>query len=137
MSRLRHKIDSSREDLPAPIIEQIKTASIGFVGFGSTDPAIIEARDRLADIGVESSYIRVRALPTSLKISEFIASHDRVYVIEMNIEGQLHKLLQIQSPELATKLVSLAHCDGLPLTASWIVNQILEQERGPNGKIKQ
>ena len=111
MSRLRHKIDSSREDLPAPIIEQIKTASIGFVGFGSTDPAIIEARDRLADIGVESSYIRVRALPTSLKISEFIASHDRVYVIEMNIEGQLHKLLQIQSPELATKLVSLAHCD--------------------------
>ena len=137
MSRLRRKIDSSRETLPAPIVEHNKTASIGFVGFGSTDPAIIEARDRLAVIGVASSYLRVRALPASLTVSDFIASHERVYVVEMNIEGQLHKLLQIQSPELATKVLSLAHCDGLPLTASWIVNQILEQERGPNGKIKQ
>jgi 2-oxoglutarate ferredoxin oxidoreductase subunit alpha len=137
MSRLRHKINSSREALPAPIIEHKETARIAFVGFGSTDPAIIEARDRLTDIGVESSYLRIRALPASLKVSEFVASHDRVYVVEMNIEGQLHKLLQIQSPENATKLISLAHCDGLPLTASWIVNQTLEQERGPNGKIKQ
>ncbi len=137
MSRLRHKINSSREALPAPIIEHKETARIAFIGFGSTDPAIIEARDRLTDIGVESSYLRIRALPASLKVSEFVASHDRVYVVEMNIEGQLHKLLQIQSPENATKLISLAHCDGLPLTASWIVNQTLEQERGPNGKIKQ
>ncbi|MFL2650562.1 MAG: 2-oxoacid:acceptor oxidoreductase subunit alpha [Anaerolineales bacterium] len=136
MSRLRRKIDSSRETLPAPIVEHNKTASIGFVGFGSTDPAIIEARDRLAVIGVASSYLRVRALPASLTVSDFIASHERVYVVEMNIDGQLHKLIQIQSPELATKVLSLAHCDGLPLTASWIVSQILEQERGPNGKIK-
>ena len=137
MSRLRRKIDSSREKLPAPIVEHNKTASIGFVGFGSTDPAIIEARDRLSDIGIESSYLRVRALPTSLTVLDFIASHDRIYVIEMNIEGQLHKLIQIQSPELATRVYSLAHCDGLPLTAKWIVNQITDKEGGPNGKIEQ
>jgi len=106
------------------------------VGFGSTDPAIIEARDRLSAIGIESSYLRVRALPTSLTVLDFIASHDRIYVIEMNIEGQLHKLIQIQSPELATRVYSLAHCDGLPLTASWIVNQITDKEGGLNGKIE-
>ena len=137
MSRLRRKIDYSREKLPAPIRELNESASIGFVGFGSTDPAIIESRDRLAAIGVESSYLRVRALPISLTVSDFVASHDRVYVIEMNIEGQLHKLIRIQYPDLATKLCSLAHCDGLPLTASWIVNQILEKESCHNGKIKQ
>lgn len=136
MSRLRRKIHSSREKLPAPITDLKETASIGFIGFGSTDPAIIEARDRLAPFGVESSYLRIRALPISLTLLDFIASHDRVYVVEMNIEGQLHKLIQIQYPELATKLCSLAHCDGLPLTATWIVNQTLEKENGHNGKIK-
>ena len=136
MSRLRRKIHSSREKLPAPITDLKETASIGFIGFGSTDPAIIEARDRLDPFGVESSYLRIRALPISLTLLDFIASHDRVYVVEMNIEGQLHKLIQIQYPELATKLCSLAHCDGLPLTATWIVNQTLEKENGHNGKIK-
>ena len=137
MSRLRRKIDSSREKLPAPIVEHNEIASIGFVGFGSTDPAIIEARDRLSAIGIESSYLRVRALPTSLTVLDFIESHDRVYVIEMNIEGQLHKLIQIQSPELATRVYSLAHCDGLPLTANWIVNEITDKEGDPNGKTEQ
>ena len=136
MSRLRRKIHSSREKLPAPITDLKETASIGFIGFGSTDPAIIEARDRLAPFGVESSYLRIRALPISLTLLDFITSHDRVYVVEMNIEGQLHKLIQIQYPELATKLCSLAHCDGLPLTATWIVNQTLEKESDHNGKIK-
>jgi 2-oxoglutarate ferredoxin oxidoreductase subunit alpha len=50
-----------------------------------------------------------------------------VYVIEMNRDGQLHAILQTEVPELATKLVSIAYLDGLPLTARWMVEEISKQ----------
>ncbi len=66
----------------------------------------------------------MRALPTNGVVKEFVAKYDKVYVIENNLDGQLHKILQTELPELATKLVSLAKCDGLPLSARWITEQI-------------
>jgi 2-oxoglutarate ferredoxin oxidoreductase subunit alpha len=60
---------------------------------------------------------------------EFIKKHPRVYVVENNYEGQLHQLIQLHAPEFATRVVSIAKCDGLPLSARWITEAILEQER--------
>jgi 2-oxoglutarate ferredoxin oxidoreductase subunit alpha len=42
-------------------------------------------------------------------------------VVELNRDGQMHKILQTELPEYATRLVSLAHLDGMPLTAPWVV----------------
>jgi len=38
-------------------------------------------------------------------------------------------LIQLHAPELTARLVSLAKCDGLPLSARWIMESIMEQER--------
>jgi 2-oxoglutarate ferredoxin oxidoreductase subunit alpha len=46
----------------------------------------------------------------------------------MNRDGQLYTILQTEMPDLATKLTSLAHLDGMPLTARWIVEAIEEKE---------
>ncbi len=122
--RLRQKFDTARSLVPAPIVQEADGATIGIISMGSNHPAIIEALARLGEEGVTASYLRVRALPTNGVVKEFVAKYDKVYVIENNLDGQLHKILQTELPELATKLVSLAKCDGLPLSARWITEQI-------------
>ncbi|MFN2147285.1 MAG: 2-oxoacid:acceptor oxidoreductase subunit alpha [Anaerolineales bacterium] len=128
MERILRKLETGRKMLPLPIIDGVGDQPIGLIGYGSTDPAIQEARDRLRERGIETDYMRIRAIPFSDEVAEFIRSHDRLYVIEMNHQGQMHKLLQLDVPEEAVKLISLTHNNGLPLSARWITAQIEEKE---------
>ncbi|WP_343426402.1 hypothetical protein [Candidatus Amarolinea dominans] len=42
---------------------------------------------------IETNYLRVRALPIEETLREFVARHDRIYVIELNFEGQMAEIL--------------------------------------------
>lgn len=129
MDRLARKHDTARKIVPQPVIDDAAGAEIGIIAYGSADPAIIEARDRLTAQGVATDYLRIRALPLGQSLAEFIANHERVYVIELNHDGQMHQLIQLHTPEYATRLRSIAHCDGYPLTARFVTEAILEQEQ--------
>ncbi|MCA9945359.1 MAG: 2-oxoacid:acceptor oxidoreductase subunit alpha, partial [Anaerolineales bacterium] len=113
---------------PAPVVDLVEDAKIGIIAYGTTMFAIDEARDRLAANGTPTSFMRLRALPVNESVQEFVAQHDRVYVIELNRDGQMHNILQTEMPEIATRLVPLAYLDGMPLTARWVVEAILERE---------
>ncbi len=89
---------------------------------------MIEARDLLKSKGITTSYQRVRALPLGDATRDFLRQHDRVYVIDNNFDGQMAELIRLDFPEFAMHITSLAHCDGLPLTARWITEMIVEQE---------
>lgn len=128
MARLQRKFDTARQLVPAPVVDQNDAAKFGIIAYGTTMFAVDEARDRLAADGVATSFLRLRALPINDSVKEFVAQHDRVYVVELNRDGQVHNILQTEMPEMATKLVSLAHLDGMPLTARWVVEAILDSE---------
>ncbi len=128
LTRLKHKFYTARKYVPPPVIDLMEGADIGIIAFGSTDPAIVEARDQMASKGIETDYLRVRAIPFSIEVSEFIERHDRTYIIEMNRDGQLHQLLTLEYPEMALNLVSIAYSDGLPLTTRFIESSIAENE---------
>ena len=128
MARLQRKFDTARQLVPAPVVDVVDDAKIGIIAYGTTKFAIDEARDRLAADGIQTSFLRLRALPVNDTVKEFVAQHDRVYVVELNRDGQMHNILQTEMPELATRLHSLAHLDGMPLTARWVVEAVLEQE---------
>ena len=100
------------------------SAEIGIISLGSNDAAIAEARARLAKAGVKTSYLRLRALPINEAVSDFVAKYAKVHVVENNFDGQLHTILSSELPEYATRLVKTAKCDGLPLSARWITEQI-------------
>lgn len=129
MARLSRKFETARQLVPGPIVDEVAGADVGIIAFGSTRPAIEEARDRLEERGAAASYLRLRALPINDEVREFVERHERVYVVEMNRDGQMHRILQLEMPDIATKLVSLAHLDGFPLTARWIVESIAEKEK--------
>jgi 2-oxoglutarate ferredoxin oxidoreductase subunit alpha len=124
LRRLAVKWETARQLVPAPVIDEAPGAEIGIISLGSNDPAVVEARARLASTGVKTSYLRLRALPINDDVRNFIAGYAKVYVVENNFDGQLHTILSSELPELATRLVKTAKCDGLPLSARWISEQI-------------
>ncbi len=128
LERLKRKFETAKKYVPGPVIEKSDGAEIGFIAFGSTDAAIQEARDMLAEKGVQTGYMRVRALPFTAEIEEFIQSHERIYVTEMNRDGQLFQLLVVYFPQLAGKLNSIAYTDGLPLTAKFVHDALASKE---------
>lgn len=128
MERLAKKYETAKQYVPKPVIETMPGAEIGIIAFGSVDPAIEEARHQLAEVGVATDYLRLRAIPFTDEVEQFIKDHDRVYVVEINRDGQLRQLLTINMPEQATKLRKVALMDGLPLSARWVREEILSLE---------
>ena len=128
LMRIRKKWDTIKPALPKPEIRLVPDAEIGFIGFGSTDSAIMEAVDILGQRGYKIDTMRLRSLPTSDEAKEFIQAHKRNYVIELNRDGQLCMILRNEMPWGTSQLLSLAHLDGLPLSAEWIVNAFIAQE---------
>lgn len=126
--RLARKFETARRMVPKPVTETMNGAEVGIIAFGSTKYAVDEARDRLAAIGIPTSFLRLRALPIGDEVREFIRSYERLYVVELNRDGQLHAILQTEIPEGATRLVSLAEMDGMPLTPHKVVDAIRERE---------
>jgi 2-oxoglutarate ferredoxin oxidoreductase subunit alpha len=126
--RLARKHDTARTIVPKPIADERDGASVGIISYGSADPAIVEARDRLRAQGIETSYLRLRALPLEDTLTDFIAAHARIYVVEMNQDGQMHQLVQLHLPDRAGSIRSVRLCDGLPLTAKFVADSILDQE---------
>lgn len=127
LNRLRCKYETAKSLVPAPVIDD-QGAEIGIIAFGSTDPAIAEARDHLSEMGIRTDYMRLRAVPFTPEVAEFIHRHPRNYVIELNRDGQLHQLLRLEVQECDSELLSLAHIDGLPLTAEWVVKALTAEE---------
>jgi 2-oxoglutarate ferredoxin oxidoreductase subunit alpha len=129
MDRLARKFESAREQVPRPIIDNRTDARFGIIAFGTTHFAILESRDQLRlERGIETDYLRVRGLPFSRDVETFIAEHDRVYVVEQNRDGQMRELLRLDYPEMATKLRSIRHYNGIPIDARFVTNAILAQE---------
>lgn len=126
MERLKKKYVTAKQYLPKPVVHEAKGARIGIIAYGSTEAAINEARVQLErDHGLKTNFLRVRALPLTAEVEEFVAKQDQIYVVEMNRDGQLHQLLVLANPESATKLISVAYGDGLPAAARWVREGIL------------
>ena len=128
LERLKKKYYYARAFVPKPLIEKMDGAKIGIISYGSTEPAIQEARHQLAEAGIKTDYLRVRAIPFTDEVAEFIHQHERNYVVEMNRDGQLRQILSIEFCDCISQLYSVAYTDGLPLTARLVREAIQAQE---------
>ena len=128
MDRLSRKLETARHALPAPLADEAG-APVGLIAFGSTHAAIVEARQTLAEAGKPVDYLRVRALPLSDEIANFVRRHERVYVVEQNRDAQLRALLRLDlEAELTRKLRGVLHYSGLPIDARTVTDSIISQE---------
>jgi 2-oxoglutarate ferredoxin oxidoreductase subunit alpha len=100
------------------------------VAYGSTDCALTESLDQIKQrYGKDVDYMRIRAWPFAHEIHDFVASHDRIYVVEQDRDAQLASLLKLDLPAAqVTKLRSILHYNGLPVDAEFITAQFALQE---------
>jgi 2-oxoglutarate ferredoxin oxidoreductase subunit alpha len=132
MDRLKRKYDTARTYVPAPLLYNKPGATIGVIGFGSTEAAILEAVNQLeTQQGLKADFLRVRALPFTREVTDFMASYDQILVVEQNRDGQLKQLLTVEYPEQAAKVKSVAFGDGLPASAKWVREGILAKYAQP------
>lgn len=126
--RIAKKFVTAQKYLPEAELTKTPGATNGIISSGSADPAVVEARDQMLENGMKLDYLRIRSIPFFDEVKEFLATHEKIYVVELNRDGQLAQLLCISYPEYAQKLIKVAHMDGLPLSASWVKNQIEKHE---------
>ena len=130
MLRLARKFETARTMVPKPILEGDGRQKVGIIAFGTTHWAMVESRNQLGREGeIPCDYLRVRAYPFTQETHDFVARHDRVYVVEQNRDAQLLNLLKIDlDPVEVVKLRSVLHFNGLPIDARSITSQIAAQE---------
>ena len=71
--------------------------------------------------------LRVRAFPFRDEVVDFVADHDRVFVVEQNRDAQLRTLLVNEGDIDPARLVPVLHYDGTPITARFIAGEIGDQ----------
>ncbi|HMN10803.1 MAG TPA: 2-oxoacid:acceptor oxidoreductase subunit alpha [Bellilinea sp.] len=128
LNRLYKKIHDHQDLYPKPVVTRKKSAKFGIIGFGSTKDALLESLDLLKAANKPADFMRIRAVPFHKEVEEFLKEHKKVYVVELNRDGQMRQLLTMSFPQYAHKLVQISHIDGLSLSAEWVTKSILAQE---------
>lgn len=124
MERLSRKFKRAKTLVPPPVIEATGTSSIGLVAVGSSRGAVNEARDILAKRGIPIDYMRIKAFPFTKEVEAFMASHEKIFVVEQNRDAQLKSLLTLETDVPKSKLYSILHYSGLPMTSKEIVEAV-------------
>jgi 2-oxoglutarate ferredoxin oxidoreductase subunit alpha len=128
VDRLAKKYETAKLFVPKPVVDK-RDAKIGFIAFGTTTWALEESRDQLRrERGVETSYFRLRALPFTQELNDFIAAHDRIYVVEQNRDGQMADIIRLGIGEDQRKIRKILHYTGLPCDARTITDAVLQME---------
>ncbi len=125
MQRLEKKWETAKQKVPAPIITKAKNkAATGAIFFGTSTDASMEAIDMLTEQGHAVDALRLRAFPFNQEVKQFIDEHDYVFVIEQNRDAQMKSLLVNELGINPAKVLSILNYDGMPITATFIANQM-------------
>jgi 2-oxoglutarate ferredoxin oxidoreductase subunit alpha len=127
LDRLTRKFTTAKRLMPKPVIEQDAHIDIAVVAYGSSDGAVREALDILADHGVKTNYMRLRAFPFGEEVEKFLEQQKLVFVVEQNRDGQMRSLLTLETRVEKAKLRSLLHYSGLPISSEFIVKGVLAE----------
>ena len=132
IDRLARKLDTARKFVPPPELTGDEDAEIGIIAFGTSHWAVVESREQLlAEQDVKTRYLRLRALPFTSDLEDFVRSCERVYIVEQNRDAQMAQLIQLElgrKPDLVAKLRSVLHYTGIPIGARFVTDEILAAE---------
>jgi 2-oxoglutarate ferredoxin oxidoreductase subunit alpha len=131
MERLLRKFDTARTLVPPAVLTRAgKATRLGIIHYGSTGPSMDEALQLLAARGVHVDALRLRGFPFGPEVTDFIAGHDLVFVVEQNRDAQMRTMLMVECGIDPAQLVPVLHFDGTPITARFIAKAIAEKATG-------
>ena len=78
----------------------------------------------MAATGLGFDAMRLRAFPFNQTVEDFIHTHEKVFIIEQNRDGQMRSLLINELNINPQKMISILNYDGMPITAHTIMTLI-------------
>ncbi len=125
MDRLLKKWNTAKDMVPAPYLYQKENKSaFGLIFFGTSTYSAEEAMDTMASSGLNFDAMRLRAFPFNQTVEDFINTHEKVFVIEQNRDGQMRSLLINELNVNPYKMIPVLNYDGMPITAHAIMTLI-------------
>ena len=125
VQRLLKKFATAATLVPQPVLRTAgQPTRLGVIHFGSTSPAMAEALDALGEADIHIDALRLRAFPFSDTVRQFIAGHDRVFVVEQNRDAQMRSMLVNELEVDPARLLPVLNYDGTPITARFITGAI-------------
>ena len=125
MERLLRKFATAATLVPPPLVRKAaKPTQVGVLYYGSTTPAMREALDVLESEGLHVDAMRLQAFPFPTAVSEFIAAHDTLFVVEQNRDAQMRSMLVNELTVDPNHLQPVLHYDGTPITARFIADAV-------------
>jgi len=127
VQRLLRKFETAATLVPQPVLRPAgRKTRLGVIYFGSTSPAMNEALDVLSEASIHLDALRLRAFPFPAIVAQFLAEHEKVFVVEQNRDAQMHSLLVNELDIDPARLVRVLHYDGTPITARFITGAITQ-----------
>ncbi|MEJ5988665.1 2-oxoacid:acceptor oxidoreductase subunit alpha [Ramlibacter sp. PS3R-8] len=137
MERLLRKFETAAALVPQPVIQRAAAETpLGVIYFGSTSPAMQEALGVMAAQGIHLDAMRLCAFPFPASVADFIARHERVFVVEQNRDAQMRSLLVNELDISPRQLVKVLHYDGTPITARFITQAITTHVQAQREKVQ-
>jgi 2-oxoglutarate ferredoxin oxidoreductase subunit alpha len=132
MERLEHKFETARGLLPRPALKRAaRPTGIGVLCYGSTAAPMDEAQKMLADEGIHVDVLRIRAFPMTQEVADFIAGHDRIFVVEQNRDAQMRTLISTDLGVATDRWTPILHFNGMPTSARFIHREIAARLHQP------
>lgn len=128
MKRLLVKWNTIKQLVPGPVFyQQESRQKSGIIFFGTSTYSAREAMDQLEINGIQMDAMRLKAFPFNEEVLNFIESHDVVFVVEQNRDGQMRTLLINELEINPSRLIPVLNFDGMPITAKTIAAGVIHQ----------
>lgn len=130
VNRLLKKWETCKTLMPEPqIINADRKTELGIIYYGTSHYAAEEAMDILGKENIYLDCMNIKAFPFGKKVADFIESHKYLFVVDQNRDGQMKTLLVNELQIDPKRLVSILNYDGMPVTANYIAQKILEEQQ--------
>ena len=137
MDRLLVKFATAMNIVPQPEFLPCnldgQQAKHGIIFFGTSNYAVQEAMDALAEQDYAVDAMRLKSFPFSAQVADYIAAHQRIFMVEQNRDAQMRSLLVNELEIDPAKLIPVLNYDGMPLTAGTLlakITAVLEKQTG-------
>lgn len=125
MDRLLKKWETAKTWVPGPeVVRDEPHNRYGMIYFGTSSHACREALELLAEEGLHCNALRLRAFPFNADVEDFIARHEKIFVVEQNRDAQMRSLLVNELNVDPARLLSVLNYDGTPITARAIMKGV-------------
>jgi 2-oxoglutarate/2-oxoacid ferredoxin oxidoreductase subunit alpha len=127
MDRLLKKWQTAKGLVPKPEIhEGMPRRAYGILYYGTSMMPMQESLDLLANDGIHLDTCRIRAVPFTDSIIEFIDNHELVFIVEQNRDAQMKMILVNEGGIDPAKIVPVCYYGGMSITADFISSKIAD-----------